>query len=326
VRNDKPFPESMYAFAAVHELSRLTPWWARHVPVIPTLRRERRGGYDVRFELPGTVLLIQYKLSKRRQQLQLSEAQKSDLAIVRHIRGLAQSGIDQFWTTDHQHRLMARISTKFPFCYYAAPRFTSKGDLDFLFDNKQIMASSMIVKLDQFPPVRRGSSCRHRVVAPIGFNRHFIFSDPSTHPVINMKKELRALWRSWSPDKPLAESLQDIWKWAPRGNKTRAIAHARREIAILKRLPPEPDFGIHPIEAPQDLLPPPASVEPGTSLAITRRRRRPPWPINTFGPLEVRSELGGELDHLERLTAISYLFDLIGIQMSVVQPSEKSMD
>jgi hypothetical protein len=295
MRQDNPFPESMYAFAATHELTRLTPWWATHVPVIPTLRRERRGGYDVRFDLPGTVLLLQYKLSKRRQQLQLTRAQKSDPSIVRHIRNLSQSGIDQFWTTDHQHKLIARISRQFPYCYYAAPQFISKGDLDYLFEQRRVLASSIIVKLDQFPPIRRGSDCRHRIVAPIGCNRHFIFSEPSSHAGIDMRRELRTLWRSWEPTKPLAETLEDVWKWAPRGNKRRAIAHARREIAMLKELPPEPEYREAPPQADRDLLPPPLPTEPGTSLAVPTRRRRPPWPDDTFRPLVLRPELGDEL-------------------------------
>jgi hypothetical protein len=29
---------------------------------------------------------------------------------------------------------------------------------------------------------------------------------------------------------------------------------------------------------------------------------------------------------MQRLTAVSYLLDLIGIQMSIVQPSEKALD
>lgn len=316
----------MYAFAATHELSRLTPWWATHVPVIPTLRRERRGGYDIRFDLPGTVLLIQYKTSKRRRQLQLTEAQKSDPELVRHLRNLARSGFDQFWTTDHQHRLIARIATKFPFCYYAAPRFTSKGDLDYLFDKKRILSSSAIVKLDQFPPITRRANGRHRVVAPIGFNRHFIFSEPSSHPGVDMRRELRSLWASWEPSRALAETLEDVWKWAPRGNKRRAIAHARQEIAMLKQLPPEPEYRPYPPEMDQDLLPPPVSQEIGTDLTVAKRRRRPPWPEDTFRPLQLRAELGDELDHMQRLTAVSYLFALIGIQVSIVQPSEKALD
>jgi hypothetical protein len=221
---------------------------------------------------------------------------------------------------------MARIASRFPYCYYAAPKFTTKGDLDYLFDKKRVLASSIIAKLDQFPPVRRGVANRHRIVAPIGFDSHFVFSEPSAHRNVDMRRELRSIWTSWESDRPLADTLEEVWRWAPRGNKTRAIAHARREIAMLRQLPPEPEYFAESSDLATERLPPPTTTETGTQLAVPTKRRRPPWPAGTFRPLEMSAAYGEELDHMQRMTAISYLLDLLGVQMSIVQPSEKALD
>ena len=121
MRGDRPFSEFTYAFAATHELARLSHWWSRHVPVIPSLRAEGRLGYDVRFDLPGSFLFIQFKLTTERQNLRLVGDELRQSSVRTQLRSMAYAGIRQFWTDSNQHRLLTKLSSKFESAYYFAP-------------------------------------------------------------------------------------------------------------------------------------------------------------------------------------------------------------
>lgn len=88
----KKFSESTYAFACTQEVTQISPRWANNVPIIPTLQKEARVGYDVRFDLPGTFLLYQFKLTSQVHKLRLVGDEKEDTRQSRRLRSLALYG------------------------------------------------------------------------------------------------------------------------------------------------------------------------------------------------------------------------------------------
>ena len=317
----KSFSESTFAFAATNEISRLDPWWATHVPILPSLRRERRGGYDVRFELPATVLLLQYKLSREARLLRMDQKPRGSAAILKGARAECRDGFCQFWTTDHQHRLLDRIARRFPYTYYVAPRFSGLAELQANYEDRTILANCIIAKLSDFPPSNRGARCRHRVISPHTSWRTYVFSKPVVLDRINFRAELRNVWEDWVHEVPLAVTVREIWEGLPRIGKTRALKWAKKEIARTQELPPT-RFEAPPMRTADPFLIGP----PGDEIRRRRTPRRPPWPTHLFR--RERSTGFAKYDESDqiRLLALSRIFELAGLTFSLIQPSNKALD
>lgn len=317
------FSESTFAFAATQEISRLDPWWSTHVPILPSLRRERRGGYDVRFDLPATVLLIQYKLSVETRQLRMAQKPRGASKILRRLRTECRGGFFQFWTTHHQHRLLDRVARRFPCTYYVAPRFMEIADLHSHYANRTILSNSIIVRLSDFPAATRGSSCRHRVISPHASWRNFVFSKPVVTDRLDFRTELRDVWQEWVREVPLAVMVEEIWERLPRIGKNRALKWARDEFATAREwITPQ----YEPPTAGRDLPRLTAPTDFERQVGRPPTPRRPPWPTHLF-----RAQRGVALvkyDDREviQLLALARLFALAGLHFSLLQPSEKALE
>lgn len=318
------FSESTFAFAATREISRLDPWWSTHAPILPSLRSERRGGYDVRFDLPATVLLIQYKLSAEASRLRMVQKPRGSAGILRRLRRECSDGFCQFWTTDHQHRLLDRVARRFPYTYYVAPRFSELADLHTYCAERAILENSILIKLSDFPTARRGSSCRHRVISPHLSSKTFIFSKPKMADRSNLRSDLRDVWKDWLDEIPLAMMVEEIWERLPRIGKTRALNWARQEVALARERPrlryESPPSMTR--DAPRMIAPPDAEI----AARPPSIPRRPPWPAHLFRERRGAALVKYDESKQIQLLALARIFALAGLDFSLMQPSEKALE
>jgi hypothetical protein len=317
------FSETTFAFAATQEISRLDPWWSSHTPIFPSLRRERRGGYDVRFDLPATFLLLQYKLSKEVSHLRLVKKPRGSAALLRSLRSECGDGLHQFWTTSHQHHLLDRVARRFPYTYYVAPRFADVSDLHGHLGSRTIMANSIIVKLSDFPRAKRGTSARHRIISPLSSWRNYVFSKPVALPRTNLRAELRDIWHGWIDEVPLSLKVRKIWEGLPRIGKSRALKWAHDEfVAARERFIPAFEEVSPQREVGRYLAPP---IDSDARPPRPRRPLQPPWPTHLFRQERRREIVKYQDEDAIQLLALSRVLALAGLTMSVLQPSETAL-
>jgi hypothetical protein len=316
MRGDRPFSEFTYAFAATHELTRLSRWWSRHVPIIPSLTAEGRLGYDVRFDLPGSLLFIQFKLSKERDNLRLVGDELQPSAEASQLRCLAYGGIWQFWTTSHQHRLLSRLATHFETTYYFAPKFTTLAQLNHHFAKRSIAQSSFIVRADEFPGPRSDQQHRHRVIAPKADpSQNFIFSKVALAKNLDWRDEMVRIAKQWPERPPLAVQVTELWKALPGTITARA---RERRLNQLRRSA---------LSGPEELLgrldqtdPPPSETAGQPSPG--QRSRFPPWqtPIKSY---PVENEFGGRAELIAKTLMLADELAGSGVAMAVAQPKTR---
>jgi len=321
VRGDRPFSEFTYAFAATHELTRLSPWWSRIAPIIPSLRAEGRIGYDVRFELPGSFLFIQFKLAQPRERLRLVGEERNHNAHVTRLRSIAYAGFWQFWTDARQHRLLSRLANRYQTAYYFAPRFNTQSDLHTHFSKRHIVRSSIIVRANAFPGPRTDQQHRHRVISPNAEpSEVFIFSEAASSVNLPWREEISRVGEKWGTALPIGLQLAELWNELP-GNKRsreRILNSARRTLLELKS-----ETGT--IEPGRDM---PRSSE-SRSFSDGGRRpvvpvRIPPWK-GEIEPSPIDVDFGEHMDLLAKLSVIANQLVSSGIGLSVAQPAERAL-
>jgi hypothetical protein len=116
------FSESTFGFGVAHAIQRVADTSKMGPPIFPSLRQEKRLGFDVAF--PGLHLFLQFKLSQRMTRANAlqwkSHWNKEYLRFdLRHKS-----------PRDSQHNLLARFSASFPYFIvrYCAPLFVSGRD------------------------------------------------------------------------------------------------------------------------------------------------------------------------------------------------------
>lgn len=321
MRGDRPFSEYTYAFAVTHEMTRLSPWWSRQVPIIPSLRAEGRLGYDVRFDLPGSFLFIQFKLSRFRSNLRLVGDELLPNPDATLLRTLSYNGIRQYWTDHGQHRLLLRLASRYPTTYYVAPKFDTQAELHDRFGRRRLLSSSLISRVGAFPGPRGDNQHRHRVISPCADpSQIFIFSEVARLWNITWREEAEALAKNWPNELPLAIQLSELWKELPgsQRRKDKALKDARRTVADAEQI-------LLPLQTAQETRDPKRPLTEGLARADSSRlRRRPPWD-DAIRPSPIEAEFGGRIELLAKLAVVSDELMKRNIQLSVFQPSERSL-
>lgn len=271
----------------------------------------------------GVASDIQYKLAAEARQLKMMQKPSGSAKILTRVKADCRHGFCQFWTTDHQHRLLDRVARHFPYAYYIAPRFTEVADLHFHCGDRTILANSIIVKLSDFPPAKRGSSCRHRVISPHLSAHNFVFSKPAMVERVSLRNELRGVWRDWLEEVPLAEMLDMTWNRFPRIGKARALKWARDEVSSAGGLTIS-RYGARPLptDAPRMI----AHDDFDGSARPPPTPRRPPWPTHLFRAQRSAALVRYEDKNLTQLLALAKLFSLAGLNLSLLQPSDKALE
>ena len=247
---------------------------------------------------------------------------RGSAAILRTLRTECRDGFRQFWTTDHQHRLLDRIATRFPYTYYVAPKFAGLANLQANYEDRSILANSIIAKLADFPPSKRGSSCRHRVISPNTSWLTYVFSKPAVLQPVSLRAELRRVWEDWTAEIPLAVTMQEIWEGLPRTGKTKALRWAEKEVAEARELP-APRFETSSVGRADPLL---IGRPEDAETRRLRVPRKPPWSSHLFRNQRTSGLVKYDEEAQVRLLALSRIFQLAGLTFSLLQPSDRALE
>lgn len=302
----------MYAFAATHELLQLTPWWASRVPFIPSLTAEGRLGYDVRFDLPGTFGFAQYKLGHFRDRLRLVGDELTPSLAQNQLRDLSHSGIWQFWTTRHQHRLLLRLSSTFEHTYYAAPAFDTQDELHDHFANGSIIASSIVAKVDEFPASRSDNGHRHRIIQPVASpNSVFVCSRVHRLENTDLAQDIAEQARHWPDASSLAMQLEKLWESLPGSKRSRN--------QMLRQAIKEPRTFL--LRSRKELI----SARTESDLSPRQIDSLKPWEGQIPIARNMEEEFGGKRKLIAKYLLSGLILQSHGIEMSVLRPSELAL-
>lgn len=135
--------EFSYGYAITEALVRDNGTLITAAPVFPSLIEEGRsgGGYDLKLDLPGLPLFIQFKLSEymtgRTNTPEIRDALFSGRFYRMHLRPLRRSD---------QHNLLLDLESGGNEVYYVAPLFHELNELNSCYLNKQVLQNSVFFR------------------------------------------------------------------------------------------------------------------------------------------------------------------------------------
>lgn len=221
------FSEYSYGYGATREaqdlLKRigLTP-----TPFLPSLIHEASLGFDVAFNEPGHVLLLQFKLGD-----QLSRFRRTKLC------GKTPQLSRPFWrftvdTSHHQFVNLYDLETLGAETYYVAPRFADWGQYEQAFCSKTVLDSSLLIRPSEIHSAVAGSHAgAHRVV--YDQTRCYVCSEPSEAQIYNATAVAEQLANTIRRDQtPLAVRIEALVRRAeaaerPRNRQSALLDHIR---------------------------------------------------------------------------------------------------
>ena len=131
--------EFSYGYAVTEEIVR-TKGPLKAAPSFPSLRREgTEGGYDVKLDLPGFPLFLQFKLSDCMVRSRVYETQQGLLTTPffrMHLRPLKRS---------RQHQLLLDWEATGKAVYYVAPAFFKEPDFNLAYTSGSILRKSVMI-------------------------------------------------------------------------------------------------------------------------------------------------------------------------------------
>ncbi|MDP2935001.1 MAG: hypothetical protein Q8O86_00755 [Dehalococcoidia bacterium] len=131
--------EFSYGYSITDELAHKAGPSVTAAPVFPSLYREGQdgGGYDLRLDLDGIPLFVQFKLADCMVRNTAHEAQNGDLVCPfyrMHLRHARHS---------HQHEMLLKLETKHEEVYYCAPGFHRLSELNDAYLRHQVCERSL---------------------------------------------------------------------------------------------------------------------------------------------------------------------------------------
>lgn len=133
--------EFSYGFALTNEI---VGWnEVSTAPIFPSLIEEGRsgGGYDVRLDMPGVLLFLQFKRADCMVRATAKEIQHFDLplSIPFYRFKITETG------KSRQHELLLELDDGVNLVYYAAPRFHELSEINSAWSTNQIASRSIFV-------------------------------------------------------------------------------------------------------------------------------------------------------------------------------------
>jgi hypothetical protein len=175
--------EFSYGFALTNELVGRAQ--LRSAPIFPNLVEEGRvgGGYDVRLDMPGVPMFLQFKRADCMTTRNAGEIQKgANLSTPFHRFHLMDG------TRSDQHRLLLRLDNGTNEVYYAAPRFHRFSEINSAWNANEITTRSIFVTPRQIGRLSLGP----HTIAYDG-TRAYCCSDPREVEFVNNDGLLRTL-------------------------------------------------------------------------------------------------------------------------------------
>ena len=133
------FSEFSYGYAVTEDIVR-SEGPLRAAPSFPSLRREgTQGGFDVKVDLPGLPLFLQFKLSDCMVRESAYEAGENILTTPfyrMHLRPQNRS---------RQHKLLLDLEATGNAVYYIAPAFHREEEFNQAYTNRSILTDSVMI-------------------------------------------------------------------------------------------------------------------------------------------------------------------------------------
>jgi hypothetical protein len=134
--------EFSYGFALTNEIAAWAP--LKIAPIFPSLIEEGKkgGGYDVKLDMPGVPLYLQFKRGYRMTRRTAKEVKqyKKRLKIPFHRFYITDSG------TSDQHTMLLALDDGKSDVYYAAPRFDRIAEINVAWAAKEVAERSIFVR------------------------------------------------------------------------------------------------------------------------------------------------------------------------------------
>jgi hypothetical protein len=167
--------EFSYGFALTNEIAGWAP--LRIAPIFPSLVEEGKkgGGYDVKLDIPGVPLYLQFKRGYRMTRRTAKEVKqyKKRLNMPFHRFYITDSG------TSAQHTMLLELDDGKSNVFYAAPRFDLTAEINDAWVNKQVAQRSIFV--------------RPRAIGILDDQSHHVAYDAQRTYVCSEPKEIEAL-------------------------------------------------------------------------------------------------------------------------------------
>lgn len=245
IRLNERLSEFSYGYGVVEEarlLLQSVGWNA--VPFLPSLVHEQEVGFDVAFQKPGAVLMLQFKLGEqlRRFRRSLPGQPIPDLA-----RPFWRFPVD---TGGHQFLRLWSSEVVGAEVYYVAPRFADWNAYEGLFRDRQVLENSLLITPAEIRIAAPGPAAEHRIV--YDRVRRYICSDPVETPDIRASDLVqRIAARRAKDDEPLAYTIERLTHERHEVAKSpRSLsARQRNQLRERARTPIEGDAAVIALEA-----------------------------------------------------------------------------
>lgn len=144
--------EFSYGFALTNELVGWTT--LRAAPIFPSLIEEGRagGGYDVKLELPGIPLYLQFKRAECMTRRSAKEIRNGASLSTPFYRFYLMEA-----TRSDQHKLLLQLDDGSNEVYYAAPRFHKIAQINSAWNNNTVTPQSIFVTPQAIGQLNRGT-------------------------------------------------------------------------------------------------------------------------------------------------------------------------
>ncbi|MBR8839749.1 MAG: hypothetical protein DSM106950_38560 [Stigonema ocellatum SAG 48.90 = DSM 106950] len=137
------FSEFSYGFAITKELVDLCGKYLTAAPLFPSLLQEGKIGYDVKLDLAGFPIFLQFKISDYMNNKNAKEVRKGVLHPPFYRMSLRSKRYS------NQHDLLLQLENKGNLVYYVAPSFYTRYQFDDYFINNQTALNSVFIKPNQ---------------------------------------------------------------------------------------------------------------------------------------------------------------------------------
>jgi len=218
--------EFSYGFALTNEIVGWAP--VRAAPLFPSLIEEGKagGGYDVKLEMPGVPLYLQFKRADcmmRRSAREISK-HKLTLSLPFYRFKITESG------KSDQHELLLALDDGSALVFYAAPRFHELAEIDDAWKNNLVATRSIFVA-----PSRIGTLDADSHHVAYDEQLAWLCSDPQPIRFLNsgnLVEELRS--RVEADSRPLREKIPELVQQIHSAERRAAARIAERRVAQFR--------------------------------------------------------------------------------------------
>ncbi len=235
--------EFSYGFALTNELVGWTS--LATAPIFPSLIEEGKagGGYDVKLDLPGIPLFLQFKRSHC-----MTRRSAREYKSVTAVGGSLRVPYYRFPITESdlsdQHEMLLELDDGTRLVFYAAPKFHTKDEINSAWRSSEVSARSIFVSPQQIGPL---DSSAHTIA--FDHSRTWVCSTPKILEAVTgtgLHDKIRAtLDHQSQPLETRISTLIDEMRSAE--DRGRQRAHERRIREAQERLAESPDMLVRPL-------------------------------------------------------------------------------